>query len=216
MVCDAEEYYRAMFGSHVIPRPNLWNMRDRHMFETLESLKEHISKQLNRDARIIVWAHNSHIGNAAATEMSVRGEFNIGQLTREAYGEKALLIGFSTARGEVTAASNWDMPTERKKIRSPIPGSYEDIFHKVNQKNFLINLRENSETTDQLRTPRLQRAIGVIYRPETERESHYYHATLPQQFDFMIHFDDTNAIKPLKITPHWHRPELDETYPSGL
>jgi len=216
LVCNSEEYYRAMFGAHVIPRPNLWNMRDRHMFETLESLKEHISKQLNRDAKIVVWAHNSHIGNAAATEMSKRGEFNIGQLTRETYGKKSLLIGFSTARGEVTAASNWEMPTERKKIRLPIPGSYEDIFHKVNQKNFLINLLENNETTDQLRSPRLQRAIGVIYRPETERESHYYYSALPEQFDFMIHFDDTNALKPLAITPHWHRGELDETYPSGL
>tara|TARA_R110002096_G_scaffold432240_1_gene648594 strand:- start:1872 stop:3230 length:1359 start_codon:yes stop_codon:yes gene_type:complete len=216
LVCNAEEYYRAMFSTHDAPRPNLWNMRDRHMFETLESLKVHLGKQLDREAKIVVWAHNSHIGNAAATQMSHRGELNIGQLTKEAYGERALLIGFSTAKGTVTAASNWEMPTERKNIRPPIPGSYEDIFHKVNQKKFFLNLQENNEATDQLRAPRLQRAIGVIYRPETERESHYSYSVLPEQFDFMIHFDDTNAIKPLEITPHWHRGELDETYPSGL
>lgn len=216
LVCNAEEYYRAMFDAHAIPRPNLWNMRDRHMFETLEDVTKHLSKRFERKAKVIVWAHNSHIGNAAATEMSRRGEINIGQLAHEAYGDRALLVGFSTAQGTVTAASNWDAPTERKKIRQPIPDSYEDSFHQINHKDFLLNLREKNEATELLRTPRLQRAIGVIYRPETERESHYFYAFLPEQFDFIIHFDNTNAVEPLKITHHWSRNEMDETYPTGL
>jgi len=216
LVCNAEEYYRAMFSTDTTTRPNLWNMRDRHMFETLEDLRGHLSNQLDRDPRIIVWAHNSHIGNAAATEMARRGEYNIGQLTREAYGDRALLIGFSTAKGSVTAASDWDAPTERKKIRPPFPGSYEDIFHQVNQKKFFLNLMKDCAATDLLSTPRLQRAIGVIYRPETERDSHYFYASLTEQFDFMIHFDDTTAVEPLNKTPQWHRGEMDETYPSGL
>lgn len=216
LVRNAEEYYRAMFSSDVTTRPNLWNMRDRHMFETLEELMEHMSKRLGREAKIIVWAHNSHIGNANATEMSRRGEYNIGQLTREAYGDRSLLIGFSTAQGTVTAASDWDAPTERKNIRHPLSNSYEDIFHQVNQKNFFLDLREENEATELLRTPRLERAIGVIYRPQTERDSHYFYTTLPEQFDFIIHFDDTKAVEPLNITPHWHRGEIDETYPTGL
>lgn len=216
LVCNAEEYYRAMFSTHAIPRPNLWNMRDCHMFETLEALTRHLDKPSGKKAKVIVWAHNSHIGNAAATEMSQRGEYNIGQLTREAYGRRALLIGFSTARGTVTAASDWDEPTERKTIRPPLPGSYEDIFHQVNQKDFFLNLREDTQATDLLATPRLQRAIGVIYRPETERHSHYYYTSLTEQFDFMIHFNDTTAVEPLRTTAQWHQGEMDETYPTGL
>ena len=216
LVRNAEEYYRAMFSSDLTTRPNLWNMRDRHMFETLEELMGHLSKRLGRDAKIIVWAHNSHIGNATATEMSSRGEYNIGQLTREAYGDRSLLIGFSTAQGTVSAASDWDAPTERKNIRRPLTDSYEDIFHQVDQKNFFLDLREENEATELLRTPRLQRAIGVIYRPKTERDSHYFYTTLPEQFDFIIHFDQTRAVEPLKISSQWHQGEIDETYPTGL
>jgi len=215
LVCNAEEYYRAMFGAHA-RRPNLWNMRDRHMFETLQSLKDHLSQRLGRPAKIIVWAHNSHIGNAAATEMSRRGEFNIGQLCREAYGDKALLIGYSTARGTVTAASDWGAEAEQKNVRLPIAGSYEEIFHQVNQKNFFLDLRQDNEATDLLHASRLQRAIGVIYRPETERESHYFQTCLPEQFDFLIHYDDTTALEPINISSIWHRGELEETYPSGF
>lgn len=212
LVKNAEEYYRSMFRG----RPNSWNVRDQHMFETLENLAEHLSKRLDRDAKIVVWAHNSHVGNAGATEMSKRGEFNIGQLVRHIYGDKALLVGFSTCQGTVTAASDWDAPIERKRVRPPIPGSYEDVFHHVNHKQFLLNLQEDNKAVDLLMEPRLQRAIGVIYRPETERYSHYFHSCLPEQFDFLLHYDDTNAVKPLEITPHWHRGEMDETYPSGL
>ena len=129
-------------------------------------------------AKIVVWAHNSHVGNAAATEASRRGEFNIGQLVRHHYGGKSLLIGFSTCRGTVTAASDWDAPLERKHVRKPFPGSYEEVFHYVNHKQFLLNLQEDNEMVDRLMEPRLQRAIGVVYRPDTERHSHYFFSCL--------------------------------------
>ena len=222
LVKNAEEYYRSMFRG----RPNSWNLRDQHMLETLEDLVIHLRQNkknqqatnnaVKHDVKIVVWAHNSHVGNAAATEMSQRGEFNVGQLVREKYGNNSLLIGFSTCRGTVTAASDWDAPIERKRIRAPLPNSYEDIFHQVNHKQFILNLQETNEAVDLLMEPRLQRAIGVIYRPETERQSHYFVSCLPRQFDFLLHYDETHAVKPLKITPHWHRGEMDETYPTGL
>ncbi|ODS24501.1 erythromycin esterase [Candidatus Endobugula sertula] len=212
LVKNAEVYYRSMFKK----RSNSWNIRDQHMFETLEDLTQHLSKQHKHDARIIVWAHNSHVGNAAATDMSRRGELNIGQLMRSQYGKRSLLVGFSTCRGTVTAASDWDSHIERKRVREPLPNSYEEVFHHVNHKQFILNLQENNEAIDLLMEPRLQRAIGVIYRPETERQSHYYYSSLPQQFDFILHYDETHAVKPLATTPHWHRGEMDETYPTGL
>ncbi len=212
LVKDAEQYYRALYRG----RPNSWNLRDQHMFDTLENLKAHLEDRLQRDARIVVWAHNSHIGNAGATEMHKRGEFNIGQLVKAKYKEKALLVGFSTCRGAVTAASDWDEPEEFKKINEPFPGSYENVFHHVNHKQFLLDLRESNAAVDGLMEPRLQRAIGVVYRPETERQSHYFLSCLPEQFDFMLHYDDTNAVEPLKTIMHPHKGEMDETYPYGL
>jgi erythromycin esterase-like protein len=212
LVKNAEEYYRSMFRG----RPNSWNVRDRHMFETLEDLAEHLGKRLGRDPRIVVWAHNSHIGNAGATDMHKRGEFNIGQLVSEVYKAKAMLVGFSTCRGTVTAASDWDGPTQYQKINEPFPGSYEEVFHHVNLKAFLLDLTENNEAMDNLMTPRLQRAIGVVYRPDTERYSHYFESCLPEQFDFMLHYDDTNAVGALDAVMRVHKSELDETYPSGL
>jgi erythromycin esterase-like protein len=212
LVLHAEDYYRSIFRG----RPDSWNVRDRHMFETLENLAEYLSNKLEKNAKIVVWAHNSHIGNAAATEMSKHGELNIGHITRHHYSDKSLLIGFSTCRGTVTAASEWGGPFERKKISEPFAGSYEEVFNQVNYKQFLINLMENNEATDLLIEPRLQRAIGVIYRPDTERHSHYFYSCLPEQFDFILHYDDTNAVKPLETKIHKHYGELEETYPSGL
>jgi erythromycin esterase-like protein len=127
-----------------------------------------------------------------------------------------LLIGFSTCRGTVTAASQWDAPYQRKKVREPIYGSYEEIFHHVNHKKFLLNLMDNNEAIDLLIEPKLQRAIGVIYRPDSERYSHYFNSCLPEQFDFLLHYDDTHAVEPLEATTRWHKGELDETYPFGL
>ena len=212
LVKGAEEYYRALYRG----RPNTWNLRDQHMFDTLEALSVHLGKRLRREARIIVWAHNSHVGNAAATAMGERGETSLGQLARERYGTDALLVGFSTCRGHVTAASDWDTPAESKRVRAPLAGSYEELFGQVAHDAFLLDLRVSNAAIDLLMEPRLQRAIGVIYRPGTERHSHYYHACLPRQFDFMLHYDETSAVIALDTTVHQRYGELDETYPRGL
>ncbi|MCF8465996.1 MAG: erythromycin esterase family protein [Sneathiella sp.] len=212
LVQNAEAYYRTMFRA----RHSSWNQRDKHMFQTLGDLKAHLDKRLDREAKIVVWAHNSHIGNAAATDMSRRGEFNIGQLAKEKYGSDALLVGFSTCQGEVTAASDWDAPAERKRVRPPFEGSYERLFHQVSHKRFMLDLTVDNEMNDLLSKPHLQRAIGVIYRPETERQSHYLFSCLTEQFDFLLHFDDTTALEPLNIPTRWHEGEMDETYPTGV
>ena len=211
LVRNAEEYYRAMFRG----RPNSWNVRDSHMFETLEALRSHLSHQLGAPAGVVVWAHNSHVGNAAATEMGARGELNIGQLAREKYGDDVLLIGFSTATGEVTAASDWDGPAERKQVRQPLPGSHEELFQAVEHERFLLDLRGPSPLASQLAEARLQRAIGVIYRPQTERHSHYYYTRLAEQFDFMLHYDRTHALQSLVSEPVPGE-EVADTWPSGL
>ena len=212
VVKEAEEYYRALYRG----RPNTWNLRDQHMFDTLEALAAHYDQRLQRPARLIVWAHNSHVGNAAATEMGQRGEINIGQLVREHYGSEALLVGFTTCRGHVTAADDWDQPWERKRVREPLGDSYEETFHHVNLEAFLLDLRQRNDAVVLLREPRMQRAIGVIYRPGTERHSHYFYSRLPQQFDFVLHYDDTDAVVPLDDMARSRQGELDETYPRGL
>lgn len=210
LVKNAEHYYRALFRS----RKNSWNLRDQHMFETLEKLADYYSRLRGRDARIIVWAHNSHVGNAAATDMAMREEVNLGQLVSRKYGGDALRIGFSTSQGTVTAASEWDGPAETKILRPPLEGSYEELFSKLKSPRFLLDLRDVSE---QLAQKRLQRFIGVIYNAEMERLSHYFHATLPQQFDFIIHLERTEALAPLFS---WYMSQaggiMDETFPSGL
>jgi erythromycin esterase-like protein len=211
VVRNAERYYRAMFGN----RAESWNMRDRHMAETLDALIAFLEFD-RRAPKIVVWAHNSHLGDARATEMGLRGELNVGQLVRERWGHAALLVGFSTYAGTVTAASNWDMPAERKTLRPALEESYESLFHQLGLRNFFLGLRGNNEATLGLRQPRLQRAVGVIYRPETERMSHYYRARLPHQFDAILHYDLTRAVEPLERTGLWERGELPETYPSTL
>lgn len=208
LVKNAEEYYRAMFHERV---PS-WNLRDSHMAETLEALMHHLGPK----ARIVVWAHNSHLGDARATEMAQRGELNLGQLIREKYGEKATLVGFSTYTGTVTAASGWDGPAERKHVRPALPGSYEALFHETEVPNFLLPLRGKEKVASLLREPRLERAIGVIYLPRSERVSHYFHVQLPEQFDVVLHFDETRAVEPLERTAAWEAGEVPETYPSML
>jgi erythromycin esterase-like protein len=211
VVQNAERYYRAMFGS----RAESWNLRDRHMAATLDALIAFLEYD-RRQPKIVVWAHNSHLGDARATEMAGRGELNVGQLVRERWGHAALLVGFSTYSGTVTAASDWDHPAERKIVRPALEGSYEALFHDLGLGNFFLDLRANSEAILGLRQPRLERAIGVIYRPETERMSHYFHARLPHQFDALLHYDVTRAVEPLERTGLWERGELPETYPSTL
>ena len=211
LVRNAERYYRAMFG----PRAASWNLRDRHMVETLEALIPFLARRI-AIPRIVVWAHNSHLGDARATDMSARGELNVGQLVRQRHGDEAVLIGFSTYTGTVTAASNWDGPAERMVVRPALPESHEAAFHDVGLRNFLIDLAWPGSAASGMTAARLQRAIGVIYRPGTERLSHYYHAVLPAQFDFVMHYDTTRAVEPLERSARWARGEAPETYPSAL
>jgi len=211
VVRNAERYYRAMFGSRVAS----WNLRDRHMAETLDALLGFLDGRAP-GAKVVLWAHNSHLGDARATEMGAGGELNVGQLVRERYGREARLVGFSTYAGTVTAASNWDEPAERKVVRPALPESYEALFHEAGPRNFLLDLSAPTKAAAALRAPRLERAIGVIYRPETERLSHYFHASLPRQFDAVLHYDATRAVEPLERTGRWERGEVPETYPTAL
>ena len=212
LVKNAEGYYRAMFSSRV----SSWNLRDRHMAETLDALDGHLARRRGRPARFAVWAHNSHLGDARATEMGEGGELNLGQLVRERHGAAAALVGFSTHHGTVTAASDWDEPAETKQIRPGLDGSYEALFHDVGHPRFRLVLRGNDELARALAAPRLQRAIGVIYRPETERHSHYFQTRLPRQFDAMIHLDATLALEPLDRRATPAGADAPEAYPSGV
>jgi len=207
---DAEEYYRTMFSGRV----SSWNLRDRHMTETLEALVAHLDRE-GGGTKVVVWAHNSHVGDARATSMGSEGELNIGQLVRERHGRETVLVGFSTYTGTVTAASDWGAPLERKRVRPALPGSYEALFHQVGLSNFLLPSPNDSQAANALRGPRLERAIGVIYLPRTERVSHYFHARLPEQFDAVLHFDETRAVEPLDRTTQWEvgETEIPETYP---
>jgi erythromycin esterase-like protein len=212
VVRDAESYYRAMFGSRVAS----WNVRDTHMADTLDALLGHFSRRAHRKQKVVVWAHNSHVGDARATELGAAGELNLGQLARERHPDDAVLIGFSTFTGTVTAASRWDAPAERKFVREALHGSYENLFHAAGAPNFMLLLRDAPRALQGLSEPRLQRAIGVIYRPDTERVSHYFSARLGRQFDAVIHLDHTRALEPLERTAQWQAGELAETFPSGL
>jgi erythromycin esterase-like protein len=208
---NAEDYYRTMFEGRV----SSWNVRDCHMAETLDALIGHLDRHGGRN-KVVVWEHNSHLGDARATEMGDSGELNVGQLVRERYGHESFLIGFSTYTGTVTAASDWGGAPERKQVRPGLADSYEALFHAVGLPRFLVNLRDQNAAVEGLRHQRLQRAIGVIYRPETERLSHYFYARLPEQFDVMIHLDQTRAVEPLERTAGWESDDAPETYPTGL
>jgi len=210
LVKDAEAYYRTMFRG----RASSWNLRDQHMVDTLDALVAHLERQGERP-KIVAWAHNSHLGDARATELGQQGEWNVGQLVRERHGPEAVLVGFSTYHGTVTAAMDWDGPAEQKQVRPALPDSYEALFHAVGSPNFLLSLRERGDAVEALHPARLERAIGVIYRPETERLSHYFLARLPEQFDAILHFDDTHAVQPLERIALQDTAEVPETYPSG-
>lgn len=211
LVKDAEEYYRTMFRGRI----ESWNLRDRHMVGTLKALLTFLDSS-QPGARVVVWAHNSHLGDARATDMGAQGELNVGQLVREEYGAGAVLVGFTTHTGTVSAASEWDGRVERKHVRPALAGSYERIFHDAGVPRMLLPLSADRDLADALTTPRLERAIGVLYLPETERQSHYFHAELPRQFDFVLHFDETRAVEPLERSPLWEAGEVPETFPSGL
>jgi erythromycin esterase-like protein len=201
LVVAAERYYRSMFRGG----PDAWNLRDRHMADTLDALVEYL-EHAQGATKAVVWAHNSHVGDAVATQLGDAGELNIGQLTRDRHPGETVLVGFTTHSGTVTAASDWGGRTERKRVRPAMFGSWEEYFHEWGVARFML------EPPD-LHTRRLERAIGVIYRPETERISHYFEAELGQQFDFVIHLDQTHAVDPLERTSEWESGELPETYP---
>lgn len=266
VVADAEEYYRKMFDRSV----STWNLRDTHMMQVVDALREHLTRA-GQAAKIVIWAHNSHLGDARATEMGKRREeLNLGQLCREKFGDACYNIGFTTYSGTVTAASNWDSVAERKRVRPGMEGSYEELFHQLDCPNFALDLRAvraaealaltsplpkpkealaagsvgssdsgaghlgalvvelpgrggvHLSPTDVLsaakvlRGPLLERAIGVVYKPETERASHYFKAELLTQFDFVLHFDHTRAVEPLERGEEWTRGEFPDTYPSGI
>lgn len=204
IVRAAEQYYRIMYhGSR-----DSWNLRDRHMFDTLQRLMEHRPR-----AKAVVWAHNSHVGNAAATSMGWEGEFNIGELCRTAYGESLVAIGFGTDRGTVAAASDWDSPMEVKDVRPARGDSYEYLFRHAGHARALTDWRGRADLREMLAMPRLERAIGVVYRPDTELLSHYFRAVLSEQFDAYVWFETTRAVTPLEPG----RPEgTPESYPFGL
>lgn len=210
VVLNAEHYYRAMFGR----RSNTWNLRDGHMVNTLLALQRHL-RASGRQGRIVVWAHNSHVGDARATQMGSRGEWNIGHLLREQAGaSQTLLVGFTTYTGHVTAARDWDQPAECRWVRPAHPDSYEHMLYSTHLDRFFLPLQAG--TVDVLAEPRLERAIGVVYRPETELPSHYFGAALNSQFDAVFHLDETTAVEPFDITEHWTQHEPPDTYPFGL
>jgi erythromycin esterase-like protein len=210
LVKNAEEYYREMFRGRV----SSWNLRDCHMTDTLFALADHLRSQ-NIPAKIVVWAHNSHLGDARATEMGAGGEWSVGQLTRQRAEARAYLIGFTTYAGTVTAATNWDEPAQLKRVRPGLKDSFELLFHEVEMPRFFLELRDPA-VIEMLARPRLERAIGVIYRPETERLSHYFHAHLTMQFDAVVHFDHTRGVEPLDSTSSWKHDDLPETFPAGV
>jgi protein-L-isoaspartate(D-aspartate) O-methyltransferase len=207
LVANAERYYRTMYyGSRAS-----WNLRDGHMFQTLKALLDFHGPE----SKALVWAHNSHLGDSAATEMASRGEYNVGHLCRKEFGDAAYSIGFGTNSGTVAAASEWDGPMEVKRVRPAWAGSYERLCHETGVERFMLPLRKatSGELLRGLAKARLERAIGVIYRPETELESHYFQAVLPRQFDEYVWFDESEAVTPLDTKKV---EGLPDTYPFGV
>jgi protein-L-isoaspartate(D-aspartate) O-methyltransferase len=206
VVANAERYYRAMYYGSA----RSWNLRDSHMFDTLQAILAFYGP----GSKGIVWEHNSHVGDASATEMGLRGEHNVGQLCRAQHGRAAYLVGFGTDHGTVAAADNWDGPMETMRVRPAHAESYERVFHETGVPAFALHLRDPARRAvrDELRSPRLERAIGVVYRPETELLSHYFHASLPRQFDEFVWFDETSAVRPLSLTRSRNQ-ELPDAFP---
>ena len=210
VVQNAERYYRALFRADV----SSWNLRDEHMADTVDAIAGHLADR-KHTVKLVVWAHNSHVGDARATDRAEAGELNLGQLVRQRHPEETVLIGFSTYEGTVTAAYDWDAPADRKVVRQGLPGSREHLFHQVGIPNFAL-LSSHAREVPGLNDSLLQRAIGVVYRPDSERLTHYYYARMADQFDAILHLDRTRAVEPLERSSRWHQGELPETYPSGV
>ncbi|MGC8510025.1 MAG: erythromycin esterase family protein [Acidimicrobiales bacterium] len=209
VVRDAERYYRAMYEGRV----SSWNLRDEHMARTLRDLVTHVQR-VSGSAKVVVWEHNSHVGDARATELGRAGEWNVGQLVRTTWGQDSFSVGFTTDHGRVSAASDWGGPVERKHVRPALAGSVESVLHDAPVEDFVVRLGRDAPPA--LRATLLERAIGVIYRPETERTSHWFHAEVASQFDALVHLDQTSAVRPLERTLLWDQGEPPETFPSGL
>jgi erythromycin esterase-like protein len=216
LVKDAEAYYRSMIHGSVVT----WNLRDQHMANTLAAVVQHLDRRLGRPCKLVVWAHNSHLGDARATQMGEEGELNVGQLARERYGRDAFLVGFTTYDGTVTAAHEWDEPAKKMRVRPALAGSHEDVLHqfavRARMPNFIMLPDQNSGLPATFRRTRLERAIGVIYRPKTERHSHYFRARLADQFDAIVHIDRTTAVAPLDPWSEVVHEDLPETFPFAL
>ncbi|HVF35418.1 MAG TPA: erythromycin esterase family protein [Candidatus Saccharimonadia bacterium] len=210
VVRNAERYYRSMFAG----RASSWNVRDRHMMEVLLRIVAHLERDGAR-AKLAVWAHNSHLGDARHTSMADQGELNLGQLVRQQYADESFLLGFTTSTGTVTAADNWDEPPQRKAVQPPLPGSYERLFHELGEPAFLLPFGRG-EPLEALAGPLLERSIGVIYRPGSERISHYLEARIDRQFDAVVHFDTSRALAPLDASGGRADEDPPDTYPSGL
>jgi erythromycin esterase-like protein len=193
VVQNAQEYYRVSYSGS----ESSWNVRDRHMADTLDALLTHLSTP-GKPAKIVVWAHNSHVGDARQTTMGESGEWTVGQLMRQRRPKETFLLGFTTYSGTVMAAREWDEPGQVRQVRPALPGSFAALFHETGVKKFLLPLQGESELVLSMGEPRLERAIGVVYLPETERQSHYFQARMSKQFDAVIHIDNSSAIKPLR------------------
>lgn len=207
----AEEYYAAM----LVGRTASWNLRNAYMATALDALVTHLDRDRDR-AKVVVWAHNSQVGDARATEMSAAGQLSLGQLVRDRYRGDAILIGFTTYAGTVTAASSWGGPAERKELRPALWGSYEDLFHRTAIPRFSLLMNELEAVTDALNRPRLQRSMGAVYAPRAERANHYFAASLPSEFDAVIHFDRTRALESLDRGIDWPLVAAREAFPSGF
>lgn len=210
VIRESERYYREMFLGQV----ESWNLRDTHMADSLDALLGHLETRV-LEPRVVVWAHNSHVGDARATEMERLGELNMGQLVRARHGDDALIVGLSTYEGTVTAAREWGGPAERRELRPALEGSFEQVLHQTGVERFLLDFSEE-ETRDALRGERILRSVGVVYRRDTERQSHYLRSRLADQFDLLLHFDRTEAVEPVEPSAEWSRGELPETYPFGV
>ncbi len=211
LVRNAERYHRAMFRVG----PESWNLRATHMAETLDALRAHLARD-GKPGKVVVWAHNSHVGDARATELADFSQLTLGQLAREAYGRDALLVGLGTFAGTVTAASDWGGPATIMRVAPAREDSTEALLHETGLTNLVLVMGEDERATAALQPTRLQRAIGVIYRPPTERVSHYVFADVTRQFDVLIHLDTTTAVEPLDPDPGWQGEDVAQTYPSGV
>ncbi len=211
LIRNAERYYRTMFAGAI----QSWNLRDAHMTEIFQALLAHLREQNGQPPKVVIWAHNSHIGDARATEMGWQGEWNMGQLLRQRYGAQCYAIGFTTYTGTVTAAESWDGLPLQRQVRPALAKSYEQLFHQLDVPDFWLGFNRDPDLGLTLQGPRLERAIGVIYQPGTERQSHYFQTRLSQQFDALIHLDSTRAVEPLDRNIHWEQGEIPETFPSA-